>query len=143
MLRFNLNFHRVSATNFELSKYILNLLAENPNKNYSLDELTGTVIAALHNKPVNFAPQIKDERNYQAKILDVLISLDNQGLIFLNSSTDQSCISHKGRTAGTCNGKAPKNNIVGDDRPEQYFATYRSYLNEDKKQKPSTIFLLV
>lgn len=75
----------------ELFKNVLKILAQNPSKLYSLEELTMAVI------PNNLLYQdISFEREFQAQVLNVLISLENDGLITLNSNTDESSIKSKG-----------------------------------------------
>lgn len=75
----------------ELFKKVLKILAQNPSKLYSLEELTMAVI------PNNLLYQdISFEREFQAQVLNALISLENDGLITLNSNTDESSIKSKG-----------------------------------------------
>ena len=75
----------------ELLEKVLKILAQNPSKSYSLEELTMALIPndlLIHD--------ISLEREYQAQVLNVLISLDNDCMITLNSNTDESSITSKG-----------------------------------------------
>jgi hypothetical protein len=81
---------------FNICEDILNTLAKDSNRYYSLEELTKTVTSNFNNASLNFEQRINDERHNQAKVLDALIVLDNKGLVVLNSLTDESRISHKG-----------------------------------------------
>jgi len=81
---------------FNICEDILNTLAKDSNRYYSLEELTKTVTSNFNNVSFNFEQRINDERHNQAKVLDALIVLDNKGLVVLNSLTDESRISHKG-----------------------------------------------
>jgi uncharacterized membrane-anchored protein len=81
---------------FNICEDILNTLAKDSNRYYSLEELTKTVTSNFNNESFNFEQRINDERRNQAKVLDALIVLDNKGLVVLNSLTDESRISHKG-----------------------------------------------
>jgi uncharacterized membrane-anchored protein len=81
---------------FNICEDILNTLAKDSNRYYSLEELTKTVTSNFNNESFNFEQRINDERHNQAKVLDALIVLDNKGLVVLNSLTDESRISHKG-----------------------------------------------
>lgn len=66
---------------FELSNEILKILAQNSTKTYSLEELTSNIFSTSNKS---------QERENQARILDVHILLESKGLIFLNSLTDES-----------------------------------------------------
>jgi hypothetical protein len=81
---------------FNICEDILNTLAKDSSRYYSLEELTKTVTSNFNNTSFNFEQRINDERHNQAKVLDALIVLDNKGLVVLNSLTDESRISHKG-----------------------------------------------
>ncbi|MFH7018688.1 hypothetical protein [Flavobacterium sp. FlaQc-47] len=71
---------------FELYNEILKILAQNSTKTFSLEELTSNIFSS-YNK--------SQERENQARILDVLIFLESKGLIFLNSLTDESQVKIK------------------------------------------------
>jgi hypothetical protein len=75
----------------ELLEKVLKILAQNPSKLYSLEELT---IALIPNDLLNH--DISFEREYQAQVLNVLISLNDQSMIALNSDTDESSVTLKG-----------------------------------------------
>ncbi|UUW07683.1 hypothetical protein NLG42_16435 [Flavobacterium plurextorum] len=75
----------------ELLENILKILARNPSRSSSLEELTMALFPNdLVRDPISF------EREYQAQVLDALISLENAGMIVLNSDTDESTITLKG-----------------------------------------------
>lgn len=75
----------------ELLENILKILARNPSRSSSLEELTMALFPNdLAGDPISF------EREYQAQVLDALISLENAGMIVLNSDTDESTITLKG-----------------------------------------------
>lgn len=73
---------------FELSNKILKILTQNHTKKFTLEELTTNVInnssVLLNNKP--------RELENQARVLDTIIMLESEGLIYLNSLTDESQI---------------------------------------------------
>jgi hypothetical protein len=72
-------------------KKTLKILAQNPCKAYTLEELTTALIPNdLLNHDISF------EREYQAQVLNTLISLENDDMIVLNSNTDESSITLKG-----------------------------------------------
>ncbi|QDW21058.1 hypothetical protein [Flavobacterium sp. KBS0721] len=60
-----------------------------------LEELTAVVIPP-YNVLRTFAENMSAQRQNQAKILDALIALEDQGYIVLDRSTDQSSITIKG-----------------------------------------------
>jgi len=60
-----------------------------------LEELTAVVIPP-YNILRTFTENMSAQRQNQAKILDALIALEDQGYIVLNRATDQSCITIKG-----------------------------------------------
>jgi hypothetical protein len=74
---------------------VLQILASNYGMSCTLDELT-TLLTPLFNSSTVFSNNMSAEKENQAKVLDVLIHLNGQGLIFLNSTTDKSSISIKG-----------------------------------------------
>ncbi|MEP6806658.1 MAG: hypothetical protein ABI892_19175 [Flavobacterium sp.] len=71
---------------FELSSEILKILAQNSTKTFSLEELTSNIFSSSNKS---------QERENQARILDVLIFLESKALIFLNSLTDESQVKIK------------------------------------------------
>ncbi|OXB03714.1 hypothetical protein [Flavobacterium pectinovorum] len=75
----------------ELLEKLLKILAQVPNKSYNLEELTMDVTP---NDLLNH--DISSEREYQAQVLNALLSLENDGMIELNSDTDESSITLKG-----------------------------------------------
>jgi hypothetical protein len=70
----------------ELSNEILKILSQNHTKTYTLEELTANVFGSS---------STSQERENQARILEALILLENEELIFLNSFTDESQINIK------------------------------------------------
>lgn len=75
----------------ELLKEVLRILAQNPGRTCTLEALT---MALIPNELLS--EDISSEREYQAKVLNALISLENDGMIVLNSDTDESSITFKG-----------------------------------------------
>lgn len=73
---------------------ILQILAGRYNMSFSLEEIT-QLITSVYNVP-EFTQDINAQRENQSKLLDVLIAMDYEGYIFLNSSTDESVITLKG-----------------------------------------------
>ena len=73
---------------------ILQILAGRYNMSFSLEEIT-QLITSVSNVP-EFSQDITAQRENQSKLLDVLIAMDYEGYIFLNSSTDESVITLKG-----------------------------------------------
>ncbi|KQO30722.1 hypothetical protein ASF10_22220 [Flavobacterium sp. Leaf82] len=73
---------------FELSNKILKILTQNHDKTFTLEELTAIVINNSSER-LNNTPR---KRENQARILDTIIVLESEGLIFLNSFTDESQI---------------------------------------------------
>lgn len=80
---------------FELFGKVLRILAQNFNKSFTLEELTSIVFPAYSNYD-RILDTISIDREFQSKVLDTLILLERQGLINLNSLTDESCIKIKG-----------------------------------------------
>ena len=74
---------------------ILNKLAGSYPGTLTLEELASLVIPP-YNVLRSFSENIAAQRENHAKILDVLIALDDQGYIDLNPATDQSSITLKG-----------------------------------------------
>lgn len=75
----------------ELLEKLLKILAHNPNKSYSLEELA---IAVIPNDLL--ISDISYEREYQAQVLSALICLEDDCMVAINSDTDESSISLKG-----------------------------------------------
>lgn len=73
---------------------ILRILAGKYCKGSTLEELTALVAPASNVS--KFTDDIAAERENQAKLLDVLLLMNSEGYIFLNSDTDQSLITIKG-----------------------------------------------
>lgn len=73
---------------------ILQILAGRYNMSFSLEEIT-QLITSVSNVP-EFSQDINAQRENQSKLLDVLIAMDYEGYIFLNSNTDESVITLKG-----------------------------------------------
>jgi hypothetical protein len=80
---------------FELFGKVLLILARNFNKIFTLEELT-IIVFPVNSNYYTILRTISIEREFQSKVLDALISLQSQGLINLNSVTDESCIKIKG-----------------------------------------------
>ncbi|OXE98202.1 hypothetical protein BC749_11322 [Flavobacterium araucananum] len=78
---------------FNISEIILNILAQNPEKIYSFEDLTSMLIPYLDQ---SLQESLLIQRSNQAKVLDALIMLDSEGLIILDSATDTSIITIKG-----------------------------------------------
>nr|WP_294788777.1 hypothetical protein [uncultured Flavobacterium sp.] len=77
-----------------LSLKILHILSTRYYGSFTLEELTSFVnsISTISAS----SDSNSSERNGQALILETLIMLQDEGHIFLNSVTDQSCITLKG-----------------------------------------------
>ena len=73
---------------------ILRILSENHDKSLSLDELENYV--SLQQKNCFENGKIAQQLENQSIILDHLILLDSQGLIFLDPETDRSSITAEG-----------------------------------------------
>ncbi|KQO28666.1 hypothetical protein ASF10_22855 [Flavobacterium sp. Leaf82] len=74
---------------------ILQILAVRYGMSCTLEELTSLLTPAI-DITIAFSDYISIEKEKQATVLNALIVLDNEGLIFLNSSTDKSIITIKG-----------------------------------------------
>ncbi|GIQ61024.1 hypothetical protein Flavo103_41600 [Flavobacterium collinsii] len=79
---------------FTFCRQILKVLAENKNKEMSLEKLT-KIITSFPDQHMPYA-DLTAERENQTTILDLLIILDNEGLVTLNEKNDKSCITTKG-----------------------------------------------
>lgn len=66
---------------YDILVKILKILTQNYNKNYTLAELTNAVAPICN---------LSDERKNQAKVLEVLILLNDINLVILNSDSDMS-----------------------------------------------------
>ena len=73
---------------------ILHTLAGRYGMCYTLEELTSILNPVL--LVSSLADKISTEKENQAKVLEALILLNDDGLIFLNSDTDKSSITIKG-----------------------------------------------
>lgn len=80
----------------ELFKKIHKVLAQNYNKTYTLEELTNIITMPYTNPYIYKDNKMENQRENQAKVLDILILLETEGLITLNSSTDESSVKLKG-----------------------------------------------
>lgn len=78
-----------------LSEKILQLLSTRYNSSFTLEELRNLInpISRISKTSVYY---IFAERKDQALLMDALILLNDQGYIFLDSVTDESCITLKG-----------------------------------------------
>lgn len=74
---------------------ILSRLAGSYPRSLTLEELTPLVIP-VYNVQKTFSENIAVQRENQAKILDALILLEDQGYIVLDPDTDESSITLKG-----------------------------------------------
>ncbi|OXA85905.1 hypothetical protein B0A66_18800 [Flavobacterium hercynium] len=61
----------------------------------ALEELT-SLLTPVFNARTPFKDSISNEKENQARVLDALLLLNNEGFIFLNSNSNQSTISIKG-----------------------------------------------
>lgn len=77
---------------FNVFEKILNVLALNPKKSFTLEDLANLVIPSGG----TLEDSMLIDRTNQAQVLDALIMLDNQGFVVLDSDTDKSFISIKG-----------------------------------------------
>lgn len=73
-----------------LHKEIINFLAKDSTRNYNLDDLSKNVMSNLNCKNIEPNQIRKHEAFTQSKVLEALILLDNDGLVVLNSETDES-----------------------------------------------------
>lgn len=80
---------------FDFSKYILQILAADYRKDYTLEELTEMAIPAVDNK-IDSCDKAFHNKNNQSKVLDALLFLEKRGLIVLNASNNECCITIKG-----------------------------------------------
>ena len=74
---------------------VLQILAGRYGTNCTLEELT-SILTQVSNFTTVFTDNLSSENEKQARVLDALIFLNNQGHIFLNSNTDRSSITIKG-----------------------------------------------
>lgn len=74
---------------------VLQLLAARNALGCSLEELTQLIKPSV-GSTISFRELTASEKENQASVLETLILLDEQGLIFLNSDTDRSVITIKG-----------------------------------------------
>ncbi|PBJ05626.1 hypothetical protein [Flavobacterium sp. ACN6] len=74
---------------------VLQILADRYGMSCSLEELTRLTGPAA-SKNMHYMDQSAFEKESQASILDMLLVLNDQGLIFLNPDNDRSVITIKG-----------------------------------------------
>jgi hypothetical protein len=79
-------------TTFNIFEKILSIMAQNPERDYTLEDLTNLVIPYLAEL---LQEDLSMEIINQAKVLEALIVLDREGLIILDSDSDKSIISMK------------------------------------------------
>lgn len=79
----------------DLFENLLHILARNPEKNYSLEELAKIVIP-FSNDFCETGSSIFIDRKHYSTILDALILLKDKGLVNLNCNSDESSISPNG-----------------------------------------------
>lgn len=76
---------------------VLQLLADRYGMSCSLEELTSLLTSVFNTpKPLLCNESESDKKENEDRVLDVLIFLSNEGHIFLNSETGESCINIKG-----------------------------------------------
>ncbi|MFH6957316.1 hypothetical protein ACHRV1_07915 [Flavobacterium aquidurense] len=75
----------------ELNKKVFCILIQNYNKSFTLEELT-KIVSPYFDLMNNDNENLFVERENQANVLDALIFLADNGLIFLNPHTDESSI---------------------------------------------------
>jgi len=73
---------------------ILQVLASKYSTSFTLEELTKLVYSFPNGS--QFTMDIATERQNQAKLLEILVLMNYEGYIFLNSDTDESLITIKG-----------------------------------------------
>lgn len=73
---------------------ILQVLAGKQTVGCTLEELAKLVTSVSNVS--KFTDNVAAERENQAKLLDILVLMNSEGYIFLNSDTDQSLITIKG-----------------------------------------------
>jgi hypothetical protein len=73
---------------------ILQILAGRYNMSFSLEEITNLVTSVSNVS--KFTGDMNAQKENQSKLLNVLISMDYEGYIFLNPYTDESAITIKG-----------------------------------------------
>lgn len=94
LLCYCLNYYILETSSVYFDR-ILSRLAGCYPRAHALEELTALVIPP-YNILRTFSQNIAAQRENQAKILDALILLEDQGYIVLNPSTDKSSITLKG-----------------------------------------------
>ncbi|OXG03687.1 hypothetical protein BC749_10928 [Flavobacterium araucananum] len=80
-------------TTFNIFEKILSILAQNPQRDYTLEDLTNLFTPYFTEL---LQEDLSMEIINQAKVLEALIVLDCKGLIILDSDSDKSIISMKG-----------------------------------------------
>ncbi len=71
------------------------MLADRYDMSCTLEELT-SLLTPVFNTYTPVKDSISNEKKKQARVLDALMLLNNEGYIFLNSNSDESTISIKG-----------------------------------------------
>lgn len=79
-----------------LHKEIIMFLAKDSTRTYNLEDLSKNVMSNLNFEDIEPDQIRKHEAFTQSKVLEALILLDNDGLVVLNSETDEFFISNKG-----------------------------------------------
>jgi len=74
---------------------VLQMLADRNGMSCTLEELT-SLLTPVFNTSTPFKEIKSDKKENQAILLDALLFLNKEGYIFLNSSSDKSCITIKG-----------------------------------------------
>lgn len=82
----------------KLNNKIFCTLAQNYNKSFTLEELT-KIVSSHFDLANSYSEDLSLEREKQAKVLDALIFLADNGLIFLNPLTDESSIKIRSKRA--------------------------------------------
>lgn len=82
----------------QLAVLILQTLAQNISKDYTLEELTNLVFPALP-EPGDLVLKLQTQNILQAELLETLIYLDDNLLVYLHPATDQTHITAAGLQA--------------------------------------------
>lgn len=87
--------------NFDLKKAILQILAEDYTRDFTLEELTEVALPAFYNKIGFSDKELHQNIKNQPEVLNVLLFLEKRGLVVLNSTNDQCCITIRGYTVSS------------------------------------------
>ncbi|SHL39131.1 hypothetical protein SAMN05444146_3693 [Flavobacterium johnsoniae] len=90
-----MNKNRIIMETSPVVLKVLQILAERYGTSCSLEELT-RLVNQIVNTSMSFTDCLYVEKMHQSSVLDALLYLNDQGLIFLNSDTDRSVITIKG-----------------------------------------------